>query len=434
MSNTSIAVAFPVITSSFNTSLVMAGWVLSISSLVGAAVMPLAGKLGEIYGTKRVYLTALGLFTFGSLLCAMAPNIQLLIFFRFIQAAGMNCFLPLTVSIIASEFPQNRQRALGLLTSTFTIGMLVGPNLGGWLVSAYGWASVFWLNVPLGICLFTGAMLLLRAKPGEKSGLDLLGVGLLTGALFALIAGFTELQDLTGINWVIPAALFVTAVIMMILFLRHERTCKNQIMDMNLLTLKPFIGSNIFNFMTGFLSIGAMSFIPLYMVSIYGKTTLESGILLTWRSVGTMIAAFMTSIFMTRWGYRRPMLAGVMVNIICMLLFSLNLKYVNLAGIHLSSTVWISLLLFTTGVGQGLYSPVSDVVCVDLMPERAGVISGMKGMFRQTGAAMAVAISSLVLDRINSAAGFSIVFLIVVGLLVIVAPSVFMMPKNHTSR
>jgi len=103
MSGTSVSVAFPVITSTFNTSLVVAGWILSINSLVGAVVMPLAGRAGEIFGIKKAYLMSLILFTVGSLLCAIAPNIPLLIAFRFIQSIGNTGFMPLAVSIVAKN-------------------------------------------------------------------------------------------------------------------------------------------------------------------------------------------------------------------------------------------------------------------------------------------------------------------------------------------
>lgn len=150
-SYTAVSVAFPVIKSSFETSLVMAGWVLSIYGLVVTVVMPLSGKASDLFGRKLVFMTSISLFTIGSLLCAIAPNIQLLIIFRFIEGTGGGSIIPAAAGMVAEAFPNSRQRAIGLFTSIFPIGIITGPILGAWLTQAFGWRSIFWLNVPLGI-------------------------------------------------------------------------------------------------------------------------------------------------------------------------------------------------------------------------------------------------------------------------------------------
>ena len=435
MSGTSVSVAFPVITSTFNTSLVVAGWILSINSLVGAVVMPLAGRAGEIFGIKKAYLMSLILFTVGSLLCAIAPNIPLLIAFRFIQSIGNTGFMPLAVSIVAEKFPQSRQRAVGLLTSTFTIGMLIGPNLGGWLVSTYGWSSVFWLNVPFGIILFVGTILVLRPSPRSKNTLDLVSVGLFAGVLFTLIAGFSELDNFMDASWVIPIVLFAVAVILAVLFFKHEKRSQSKIIDAGLLTFKPFVGSNLYFFTSGFAMMGVSSFLPLFLVKVYGMSTLESGILLTPRSAGTMIAAVVSSFFLTRWGYRWPMLIGLLLSAFCLVILSMEYQAVNILGLHLNAAIWISLVMFGTGIGMGIGISAADNVGIDLMPERAGVITGMKGLFRNMGGAIGVALVSLVLDKTGQTpASFQIVFIVVSALFILTIPLLFIMPKNPASR
>ena len=154
ISATSISVAFPNITSYFNVSIILAGWVLAVAQLAATVIMPLAGKAGDIFGAKRMFLVAAATFTIGSLLSSIAPNIGLLIASRFIQELGTGAFLPLATSIIIDYFPESRQQAIGLFSSIFPIGMIVGPNVGGWLVTSFGWRSVFWLNIPLGSLVF----------------------------------------------------------------------------------------------------------------------------------------------------------------------------------------------------------------------------------------------------------------------------------------
>lgn len=109
ISNTSVAVAFPIMTSSLGTSLILAGWVLSAYQLVVTVTLPLAGKVSDAFGRKRTFMVFLSLFTVGSLLCAIAPNIEWLIVFRIIQATGGGGFLPSCAGIVADEFPRSRQ-------------------------------------------------------------------------------------------------------------------------------------------------------------------------------------------------------------------------------------------------------------------------------------------------------------------------------------
>lgn len=163
ISSTTVAVAFPIIISTFNTSLVLAGWILSINQLTATAVMPLAGKAGDIFGGKTCFLVSLGVFTIGSLFCALSPNIEILIVARFVQSIGAGSFLPLATGIVSEQFPNARQQAIGLIASFFPIGMIIGPNLGGWLIEAFGWKSVFWINIPLGVIVFIIAIFLLRS-------------------------------------------------------------------------------------------------------------------------------------------------------------------------------------------------------------------------------------------------------------------------------
>ena len=166
INSSAVAVAFPVLISDYNISLVLAGWVLNAYQLASTIVMPLAGKVSEALGRKSTFMACTLLFTVGSMLCAVAPNIDLLIGFRVIQAIGGGSFLPCAAGIVNDEFPEARQRFIGLFSSIFPIGMIIGPNLGGWMIEAFGWRSIFWFNVPLGIVVLVLSQLLLYS--GEK--------------------------------------------------------------------------------------------------------------------------------------------------------------------------------------------------------------------------------------------------------------------------
>ena len=216
-SYTAVSVAFPVIRSSFETSLVMAGWVLSIYGLVATVAMPLAGKASDLFGRKLVFLASMSLFIIGSLLCAIAPNIQLLILFRFMQAAGGGGFLPSAAGMVAEAFPKSRQRAIGFFTSIYPIGQLVGPILGAWLTQAFGWRSIFWFNVPLGVAVLIAAAFVFKPGGKEEGSFDLLGAGLFAGSLFSVMAALSTIgRDGGGQSWLLTGLLFLVGIVFFI--------------------------------------------------------------------------------------------------------------------------------------------------------------------------------------------------------------------------
>src|SRR5258708_6290463 len=152
--STVVSVALPRMQVDLSTSLVWLGWTLTAYQLTTTVVMPVAGKLSESFGRMRVFLVCVFLFTLGSLLCGIAPNIYVLIACRVLQALGGGGFLPSAAGIVAREFPVNRDRMIGLFSSIFPLGGIIGPNLGGFIVEHWSWREVFLINVPIGIVVF----------------------------------------------------------------------------------------------------------------------------------------------------------------------------------------------------------------------------------------------------------------------------------------
>jgi EmrB/QacA subfamily drug resistance transporter len=431
ISGTTVTVAFPQIRDDFQTSLILAGWVLGVSQLTATAFMPLGGKAGEIFGAKRVYLASIGIFTIGSLICALAPNIGILIGGRFIQATGSGCILPVATSIVSDAFPGSRQQAIGFFTSIMPIGNIIGPNIGGWMVGSFGWRSTFWLNIPMGVTVFIISLLLLKNKKGEGGQLDLLGIGLFTGSLSSFLIGLSSLGDArSGGTYLIPAALFIAAVILMIAFYRREGRVNYPIIDLAFIKAKPFLAANIFNLFYGMAALGVMSFIPLFATSIYGMSTLQSGLILTPRSVGMLVASIVTSLYLPKWGYRGPMLVGTAIIVLSLVFLGLEPHGVHLFGLHLSDGITLGAILFLIGAGMGITAPAANNACIDLMPERVGIITGLRGTFRQSGSAISIAVTAVILESYSlGGQGFSIVYYGLAAILLVTSPIVFAMPK-----
>jgi EmrB/QacA subfamily drug resistance transporter len=432
VSGTAISVAFPQIVTSFNTSLIVAGWVLGVNQLSGAAGMPLMGKISDASGNKFTFVLCICLFTLGSLLCVLAPNIEALIIFRCIQGLGMAGFLPVGTSIVADQFRTARQQFIGFLSSIYAIGSIIGPNLGGWLVTAFGWESVFWIFIPFGLFILIIIILLLPKTRGNASKLDLVGAGLLTAFLTAIMFGISLMgSNQQEVSWVVVGLSFAAAAILLYVFIRRQARVEDPIIDIHILREKRFMAANAYNFFLGFGLFAISGFIPLYAVSIFNMSTFDSGFVMTPRSIGIIITSVVVSLYLVKLGYRKPMIIGTVVTAVCMVFMGIAKPDISLFGTQISGFLLLSLILLIIGLGHGTTLPAANNACIELMPEKVGTITGVRGMFRQMGGAIGISVITLVLHNSGSIQrGF---FLVLVGtgiFLLLSLPLIFMMPKN----
>jgi EmrB/QacA subfamily drug resistance transporter len=431
ISSTTVAVAFPQIISSFNTSLVIAGWVLGANNLAGTIGMPLAGKVCDAYGSKFAFILFIILFTLGALLSAIAPNMILLIIFRLIQGLGMGGVLPAGTAIVANEFKDSRQQSIGLMSAVFAIGPIIGPNLGGWLTTAFGWESTFWIFVPFGVLALIVTLILIPRTKGDSSRLDYLGAGLLAGCVAAVMFGISLMDSENGaVSWPLVALFFALSIIFGFVFIRRLSRTKNPIIDVVVLRDKRFMAANLYNVILGFAMFALVSFVPLYAVSIFKMSTFDSGFVMTPRSIGVGIASIVASLSLMRWGYRKPMITGTLLTAASVLAMAL-ITPDTISGWPVSGFIMLSLILLVNGVGQGIANPAANNACIDLMPEKIGTITGVRGMFRFIGAAVGTNLAALVIEGGKDIQhGF---FLVLVGTAVILLlsiPLIYMIPKN----
>jgi MFS family permease len=230
--------------------------------------------------------------------------------------------------------------------------------------------------------------------------------------------------------WIRFALLLVLTIILFYFFLRHERNIKNPIIDLQVLKDRPFQAANYFNFLYGMAVLGVMAFVPLYATSIFGMSTLASGLILTPRSVGTMLASFVTSMSLPKWGYRWPMLFGTSTLALTLILLGFQFTSATFWRIHVNSTWLLGIVMFISGVGMGATAPAANNACIELMPDRVATITGVRGMFRQSGAAVSIAITSLVLENFSQISlGFQVVFFGLAVVLMLSVPFIFAMPR-----
>lgn len=436
IAGTSVAVALEPIRAWFGMSVVLAGWVIGIYQLALTASMPVVGKVSDVLGRKPTFLLCLALFIIGSLGSALAPSMPALLASRFVQALGGGGFMPAAVGIVADEFPRSRQRAIGLFSSVFPVGHIVGPVIGGWLIESLGWRAVFWFNVPAGLLVLVPAVLLLRSGPRRSRAVDLAGAGLIMACLSCLMCSLSLMAYAeTRPMWLLVAMLLIGSVILGTVFLRHEARVVEPIIDLEILRGRPFVAANVYNFIYGAGVIGVMALIPMFAIGVYGVSYLESGLILVPRAAGMLAASLVVSLLMMRWGYRRPIVCGTLLAALSLVLLSLEPEHARLAGRELDGVTVLSLILLLMGLGVGLAAPASNNACIELMPHRAATITGIRGMFRQAGGAVSITVATLVLHQTGDlGVGFRVVFVGLAVALVSTLPAIVAMPRSPGER
>jgi EmrB/QacA subfamily drug resistance transporter len=433
INTTVVAVAFPSFIKDLGTNVIWAGWTISIYLLAVTTVMPVAGNLSDTFGRKKVFLISLILFTGSSLACGLAPNIYTLVAFRFLQGIGGACFLPTAAGIVSDQFPENRERAIGLFTSIFAIGSIIGPNLGGWIVGRYSWRYVFYINLPIGVALIVLIKMLIKdSKVISRPRIDYVGASFFSGAILFLMLSLNLIgESSSGFSLLFAAVFLVLSVCLFFLFFRQEKKASNPLVDIALLKSKPFLAANLYNMILGAGAFGLFTFVPLYATSVHKLSTLMSGVILTPRSLGVIPASAITSFLLWRWGYRWPMLFGVIIISLSTILLGQGLWLWRMMGVHLGIVEIISFLMLVSGIGAGIANPASNNACIELMPEKVATIVGLRGMFKSVGALLGISLITFVLhlssDPIN---GFRITFTSFGLGLLFAIPLVFFMPTG----
>jgi EmrB/QacA subfamily drug resistance transporter len=402
---TIVATALPTLQRDLHTQVNWSTWTITIYALGQILMMPLAGKLGDQYGRKRVFLTAVVVFTAASLSCGLAGNIYLLIALRFIQALGGGAFMPSATGIVAQMFGPDRDRALGLFSSIFPIGGIIGPVLGGVFVTYWTWRGIFLVNVPVGILLLIlGALFIPASVRRADQTLDIRGVLLLGATLLSAMLGIAYLgsaQSGPGVavtrtspaspEFLIPELL---AVVALVAFVRHSARAPRPFIPLRFLAGKGFGVMNLLNFLFGSSALGFAALVPLYAHNRYGLRSLEAGTLLTARAVGMIAIAGLAVFMLRRTGYRWPMVAGFGLT-------AAGLIAMAVAPPVLSPYTWLALAAAVCGIGMGVCTPAANNATMQLAPEQAAAVAGLRGMFRQSGAITAVSVTAAVLARSN---------------------------------
>jgi EmrB/QacA subfamily drug resistance transporter len=423
--STIVATALHTLTREMGTSISWSTWAITAYLLGQTVAMPLAGRLSDSWGRKRMFLIFVATFTASSLLCGLAVNVYMLVAFRFIQALGGGGFMPSAMGIVSDRFGHDRDRAIGLFSSIFPFGALLGPALGGFIVGYWNWRGIFFINVPVGIALLgLLAWLLPRSRSARLPAVDPLGSGLMSGGLLGLMLGLNQLGE-RGLGSPLPWALLAAGAVLLALFVRRQDSSPHPVIPPALLRRSAFAIINGLNLLYGAFALGMFSYVPLYAQARYGVGPLQAGTLLTARALGMMACAVFVALLIRRIGYRPPMAAGFVVT-------GAGLLMLGLPPPGMPAFAWLSLGSLASGLGVGLAGPASNNAAIDLMPDQVAAISGLRGMFRQVGGIVLVSMVALLITRTGDESGLiGHAFLVLAALAVLAIPIVAWVPERR---
>ncbi|MFT8361807.1 MAG: DHA2 family efflux MFS transporter permease subunit [Sporolactobacillus sp.] len=324
LNQTLMNVALPKMMTAFNISTSTAQWITTGYMLVNGVLIPITAFLMETFTTRRLFLSAMGLFTLGTLICAIAPNFTILMAGRVVQASGAGIIMPLMTNVFLTVFPpEKRGGAMGLMGLAMIFAPAVGPTLSGYIVEHYTWRLLFWVIFPLGLLDIAIAYRYL-ADVGKRSfpKLDLIGLLLSVIGFGGLLYAFSEAGNKGWDSLPVRLTLFI-GLLSLILFVWRELTTDMPLLNLNVFRYKIFTFTTIINIFITMAMFAAMILLPIYLQNIRGFTPLQSGLLLLPGALLMGAMSPITGILFDRIGSRPLAVIGLLITVITTWQFAL---------------------------------------------------------------------------------------------------------------
>ncbi|MGE6630187.1 MFS transporter [Bacillus sp. NPDC077027] len=375
INSTMIAVALSSMSTYYEKSLTDITWVVTIYLIIMAVTQPIAGKLGDIYGHRKMYLFGVTLFLIGSIGCAFAPNLAVLIVSRSIQAAGGAVLTPNSIAVIRYAVSEKKlSKTMGYFGFGAGIGAALGPLIGSILIQSFDWHSIFLVNIPfLIITLVTGLFLIPKMEhPTRKATVDILGSIYLTIGITAIIL-LSKSQGLQEYTLYGVLALIITP-----LFFRHELKTNNPIIDMSLFKNRTFTNANLSIMLSNFVMYAILLIMPLFMEKQLALTTTQSGMILSIFSLCMSISGLIGARLHPKQGAKK--------------MISCSFFFLTLSGVMLillsayPSVPFLVVVLIAGGISSGIGMTSMQMASLTSVDQSmSGSASGIFSTFRYFG-------------------------------------------------
>ncbi len=380
-------------------------WLFSAYLLTQALSTPIYGKLADVFGRKPLMLFGIAMFVLGSVLCAVAWSMPVLIAFRALQGLGAGAIQPAGVTIMGDIYSvAERAVAQGYVASVWAMAAVVGPALGGVLSDHASWRWIFWINLPLGL---VAAVVLWRSfQEGgvrrHREPIDGWGAALLAGAAGLLLLGLLE----GGIRWpwwsVSGVGVFVVAAVLAIGFVVVERRAADPVLPLWVFRRRVLNAATISAFVVGVVMLGVTSYVPVYAQRVLGSGAIVAGFAVASLAIGWPIAAATSGRIYLRWGFRPCLLLGSVLGVTASAM---------LLQVGPESSVWLLTgTCLVLGLGLGYVASPSIIAMQSAVPwSQRGVVTGTNMFSRSVGSAVGVAMfgaiaNTLVVARVGGSA------------------------------
>lgn len=398
-----VNVALPTMAKELNTSMAGIEWVVTSYLIVICATILLFGKLGDILGKTRIFKFGIGVFTIGSLLCGFSNTLFMLILSRLVQAIGAGAAMATNQGIITETFPPNeRGRALGMTGTAVALGTMVGPTLGGLIVSIAPWEYIFLINIPIGILVYIGVIKILPfKKKASDFKIDVKGSILFMISITLLFTSINFGQSLGFTNMFIVMS-FIISLILFAIFIRVEKNSDNPMLDIKIFKNRLF-SLSIFCGFTSFISIGAVNIIlPFYYQEVLSLSPSAAGLMMTVSPIILAVVAPLSGYLSDKMGSEKISALGLSIlsiGIISLVLFNVN-----------TPLIVVGILVGLLSLGSGIFqSPNNSLIMSTVEKNELGIAGSINGLVRNLGTTNGIALSTSILySRMSSKLGYKV--------------------------
>jgi EmrB/QacA subfamily drug resistance transporter len=367
---TIVATAMPTIVGALG-GIDLFSWIFGAYLLTQAILIPIYGRLSDLYGRKPVLLFGIGVFLVGSALCGLAWNMISLIAFRIVQGIGAGALIPVSQAVIADIYSgEARARMQGYISSTFGSAAFIGPMIGGLIATQVSWRAIFWINIPLAIVAASLLIVALKEKVRQRRhAIDYIGALLMASATAIVMIALIHADTFSAVA--LAGAFGVSAILIAALIFYERRTTEPMI-PVRLYRNRLIAGGNWIGVANGAISMAVIGFLPVYMQGLLGASTLISGVALGAMSVLMPFGGFVGSRLVLRMSYRLSSTIGGVILVTGSALLIL---------LHPGAASWQPIIAAgAMGLGMGITN-VSSVVAIQANVERSELGAAMSSVF-----------------------------------------------------